>query len=223
MTAALSHRGYFVLLPNPRGSHGRGERFARANVKDLGHGDLRDILAGVDEVLRTEPVDKDRLGIGGWSYGGYMTMWAVTQTDRFRAAVAGAGIANWISYYGQNGIDQWMVPFFGDTAYNDPAIYDKLSPIRTIKDAKTPTFIYVGERDVETPAAQSQEFWHGLKAMGVTTSLVIYQDEGHGIRRFHGYVDYEEVQCVMWEMGGNPDGWKDFVELAKTAADGGTN
>ena len=94
---ALARRGYCVFFPNPRGSFGQGERFTRANVKDFGHGDLRDILAGVDEVLRVAPVDRDRMGIGGWSYGGYLTMWAVTQTDRFRAAVAGAGIANWQS------------------------------------------------------------------------------------------------------------------------------
>ncbi len=119
--------------PNPRGSFGQGESFTRANVKDFGHGDLRDILAGVDEVLRTAPVDKDRLGIGGWSYGGYMTMWAVTQTHRFRAAVAGAGIANWQSYYGQNGIDQWLIPYFGASVYDDPAIYARSSPINFIK------------------------------------------------------------------------------------------
>jgi dipeptidyl aminopeptidase/acylaminoacyl peptidase len=112
-----------------------------------------------------------------------MTMWGVTHSQRFKAAVAGAGIANWISYYGQNGIDQWMVPFFGATMYDDPAVYRAASPIESIKAAKTPTFIYVGERDVECPPAQSLEFWHGLKAMGVPTSLVIYADEGHSLRK----------------------------------------
>lgn len=179
----LLKAGYYVFQPNPRGSFGQGEAFKTSNRRDFGGGDLRDILAGIDAVEKIAPVDDKRLGVFGHSYGGYMTMWAVTHTQRFKAAVAGAGVANWISYYGQNGIDQWMVPFFGDTAYNDPAIYDQLSPIRSIKNAKTPTFIYVGERDVETPAAQSMEFWHGLKAMGVETSLVIYQDEGHGIRQ----------------------------------------
>ena len=179
----LLKAGYYVFQPNPRGSFGQGEAFKTSNRRDFGGGDLRDILAGVDAVEKVAPVDDKRLGVYGHSYGGYMTMWTVTHSQRFKAAVAGAGIANWISYYGQNGIDQWMVPFFGDTAYNDPAIYDKLSPIRTIKDAKTPTFIYVGERDVECPAAQSMEFWHGLKAMNVPTSLVIYDGEGHGIRK----------------------------------------
>lgn len=193
----LLKAGYYVFQPNPRGSFGQGEAFKTSNRRDFGGGDLRDILAGIDAVEKIAPVDDKRLGVFGHSYGGYMTIWAVTHSQRFKAAVAGAGIANWISYYGQNGIDQWMVPFFGDTAYNDPAIYDKLSPIRTIKDAKTPTFIYVGERDVETPAAQSMEFWHGLKAMGVETSLVIYQDEGHGIRRPENRTDLTN-RIVGW-------------------------
>lgn len=179
----LTARGYFVLEPNPRGSFGQGEAFTRANIRDFGGGDLSDILAGVDAAEKAAPIDDRRVGIGGHSYGGFMSMWAVTHTNRFHAAVAGAGIANWISYYGENGIDQWMIPFFGASAYDDPAIYRKLSPLETIKQAKTPTFIYVGERDVECPAPQSVEFWHGLRAMSVPTSLVIYAGEGHGIRR----------------------------------------
>ena len=179
----LIEHGYFVFEPNPRGSYGQGEAFTRANVKDLGGGDLGDILAGIDAVEKTAPVDDKRLGVYGHSYGGFMTMWSVTHTNRFHAAVAGAGLSDWVSYYGENGIDQWMIPFFGASAYDDPAIYDKLSPIRYIKNAHTPTFIYVGERDVECPAPQSQEFWHGLEAMKVPTSLVIYEGEGHGIRK----------------------------------------
>jgi dipeptidyl aminopeptidase/acylaminoacyl peptidase len=97
--------------------------------------------------------------------------------------VAGAGIANWISYYGQNGIDEWMIPFYGASAYDDPAIYNAESPINFIKNAKTPTFIFVGERDVEVPAPQSLEFFHALRALNVPTSLVIYPGEGHGIRK----------------------------------------
>ena len=177
--AELSAAGYFVLLPNPRGSFGQGQAFTRANVKDFGHGDLRDILAGVDEVVKTLPVDKNRIGITGWSYGGYMTMWAVTQSQRFRAAVAGAGIANWQSYYGQNQIDQWLIPFFGATVYDDPAVYAKSSPINFIKNVKTPTLILVGERDAECPAPQSYEFWRALKTLQVKTQLVVYPDEGH--------------------------------------------
>ena len=177
--AIESQHGYFVFLPNPRGSYGQGEAFTRANVKDFGHGDLKDIMAGVDEVLRRYPVNGNRLGIRGWSYGGFMTMWAVTQTNRFKAAVAGAGLSNWLSYTGENGISEWMVPFFGATAYENKAVYDKSSPINYIDHAKTPTLIVVGERDAECPAPQSFEFWRGLQHAGVPTQLVVYPDEGH--------------------------------------------
>jgi dipeptidyl aminopeptidase/acylaminoacyl peptidase len=177
--ALLSQQGYFVLLPNPRGSYGQGEKFTQANVKDFGGGDLRDILAGVDEAIRTAPVDPQRLGITGWSYGGFMTMWVVTQTDRFRAAVAGAGVANWQSYYGENAIDQWMIPYFGSSVYDDPAVYAKSSPIHFIKQVKTPTLVLVGDRDGECPPPQSYEFRHALKTLGVKTEMVVYPNEGH--------------------------------------------
>lgn len=177
--AALSTRGYYVLLPNPRGSYGQGEEFTRANMKDFGGGDLRDDLAGIDAAIEKYPIDPKRLGVTGWSYGGFMTLWTVTQTNRFRAAVAGAGIANWQSYYGQNLIGQWMIPFFGASVYDDPEVYEKSSPIRFIKNVKTPTLVIVGERDAECPAAQSYEFWHALKTLGVPTKLIVYSGEGH--------------------------------------------
>jgi len=177
--AALSSRGYYVLMANPRGSYGQGEDFTRANVKDFGAGDLRDMLAGVNAAIKKYPIDPARLGVTGWSYGGFMTMWTVTQTNRFHAAVAGAGIANWQSYYGQNLIDQWMIPFFGASVYDDPAVYEKSSPIHFIKNVKTPTLVIVGERDAECPSSQSYEFWHALKTLGVPTQLIVYSGEGH--------------------------------------------
>jgi dipeptidyl aminopeptidase/acylaminoacyl peptidase len=178
-TYDLSAHGYFVLYPNPRGSFGQGEKFTAANVKDFGYGDFQDILKGVDEVVKTLPVDNNRIGITGWSYGGYMTMWAVTQTNRFRAAVAGAGLVNYQSYYGQNDIDEWMPPYFGATVYDDPAVYAKSSPITFIKNVKTPTLVLVGQYDGECPMPQSREFWWALKTLGVQTQLVIYPGEGH--------------------------------------------
>lgn len=174
-------RGWYIFYPNPRGSYGQGEAFTRANIRDFGGGDLRDVLAGVDAVEASAPVDDARLGVFGHSYGGFMTMWTVTHSHRFAAAISGAGISDWISYYGENGIDQWMTPFFGATAYDDPAIYEKLSPIFAIKSARTPTLIYVGERDVECPAPQSFEFWRGLEAVGVPTEFVVYARQGHAI------------------------------------------
>lgn len=179
--APLASQGYFVLCPNPRGSYGMGEAYAQGNVKDFGYGDFRDIMAGVDAVLKQAPIDPRRVGITGWSYGGYMTMWAVTQTNRFAAAVAGAGVANWLSYYGENDIDEWMIPYFGASVYDDPQVYQRSAPITFIKQTKTPTLVLVGERDGEVPAPQSFEFWHALKTLKVPTELVVYPDEGHAI------------------------------------------
>lgn len=195
--SVMASLGYFVFFPNPRGSYGQGEAFTRANVRDFGGGDLHDIIAGVDAVVKRAPIDDARVGVTGWSYGGYMTMWAVTQTNRFRAAVAGAGIADWLSYYGQNSIDQWMTPFFGTSVYNDPAMYAKSSPITYIKQVKTPTLVVVGERDGECPAPQSFEFWHALKDLGVPTELVVYAGEGHA---FHDPRDRRDVmhRALEW-------------------------
>jgi len=179
----LASQGYYVLMPNPRGSFGEGEAFTRANVKDFGYGDLRDIVRGVDAAVRVAPVDPKRVGIYGHSYGGYMTMWAVTRTHRFAAAVASAGIANWQSYYGQNRIDQWMLPYFGKSVYEDPQVYARSSPITFIRNVRTPTLVLHGERDAEVPLPQGYEFWHALKALGVETQLVVYEDEGHRIQR----------------------------------------
>ena len=172
-------QGYYVFYPNARGSAGFGEGFAKANVKDVGRGPLRDILAGIEAVTKTHPVDDRRIGLTGWSYGGYMTMWALTQTNRFRAAVAGAGVANWQSYYGENGIDEGLIPYFGASVYDDPDIYAKSSPITFIKQVRTPTLIVVGDSDVECPSPQSYEYWHALKTLGVKTQLVVYPHEGH--------------------------------------------
>ncbi len=178
----FSALGYFVFMPNPRGSYGQGEKFTQANIKDFGYGDLRDILTGMDTLESRLPIDKSREGLTGWSYGGFMTMFAVTQTTRFHAAVAGAGISDWKSYYGENSIDQWMTPFFGASVYDDPAVYARSSAIESIKKVKTPTLVVVGDRDGECPAPQSFEFWHALRAQGVKTQLVIYPNEGHAFR-----------------------------------------
>jgi dipeptidyl aminopeptidase/acylaminoacyl peptidase len=195
--APFAAAGYFVLCPNPRGSYGQGESFTQANVKDLGGGDFRDIMAGVDQVLKDFQVDPNRLGIKGHSYGGYMTMWAETQTQRFRAAVAGAGLSNFQSYYGENDIDQWMIPYFGASVYDDPAIYAKSSPITFVKNVKTPTLILVGERDGEVPAPQSFEWYHALKTLGVTTELVVYPDEGHQIAQPQHWRDWS-IRTMNW-------------------------
>ena len=177
---AFSELGYFVLQPNPRGSYGQGEAFTQANRKDFGYGDLRDILAGVDAAVAKYSIDSNRVGITGWSYGGFMTMFATTQTNRFKAAVSGAGISDWLSYYGENSIDQWMTPFFGASVYDDPAVYAKSSAITYIKQDHTPVLIVVGDRDGECPAPQSFEYWHALRDLHVPAQLLVYPNEGHG-------------------------------------------
>ncbi len=196
-TALLPTQGYFVFLPNPRGSYGQGEAFTQGNVKDFGYGDLRDILRGVDAAVASAPIDAERVGIIGWSYGGYMTMWAVTQTERFKAAVAGAGIVNWQSYYGQNRIDRWMIPFFGASVYDDPDVYARSSPITFIKKVKTPTLVLHGDRDSEVPTPQGYEFWHALKTLGVPTQLVIFENEGHAVSRPDHLRDMQR-RVVAW-------------------------
>jgi len=174
-----SAMGYFALCPNPRGSYGQGDAFTRANIKDFGGGDFRDIMAAIDELAKEYPIDRRCLGIRGHSYGGYITMWAETQTDRFAAAVAGAGLSDWLSYYGVNEIDEWMIPFFGASVYDDPAVYAKSDPIRFVKNVKTPTLILVGDSDGEVPMEQSIEWWHALETFKVPTQLVVYPNEGH--------------------------------------------
>ncbi|MES2221530.1 MAG: S9 family peptidase [Acidobacteriota bacterium] len=194
---AFSTLNYFMLMPNPRGSYGEGEAFTAANRKDFGYGDLRDLLAGVHVVTKKFPIDPARVGITGWSYGGFMTMFAVTQTHRFRAAVAGAGISDWKSYYGENSIDQWMIPYFGASVYDNPGVYAKSSAINYIKNAKTPMLIVVGDRDGECPAPQSFEMWHALNTMHVPVKLVVYPDEGHGFSNPKNERDVLE-RAIQW-------------------------
>jgi dipeptidyl aminopeptidase/acylaminoacyl peptidase len=195
--AALIAAGYWLFMPNPRGSYGQGEAFVQANKRDFGGGDLKDILAGIDAAEQAAPIDDSRLGLMGHSYGGFMAMWANTQTNRFKAIHAGAGISDWISYYGTNGINTWMIPYFGKSLYDDAKPYWDISAIQFIDKARTPTLITVGERDIEVPPTQSTEYWNALKAHGVPTSLVIYPDEGHG---FHdpAHIADERQRVVGW-------------------------
>jgi dipeptidyl aminopeptidase/acylaminoacyl peptidase len=196
-TGLASALGYFALCPNPRGSYGQGQRFTQANVKDFGGGDFRDIMAGVDYISKKYPIDTHRLGIRGHSYGGYMAMWAETHTQRFAAAVAGAGLSDWLSYYGLNDIDQWMIPFFGASIYDDPAVYAKSDPMRFVKSVKTPTLILVGDRDGEVPMEQSVEWWHALETFHVPVKLIVYPDEGHAIGKPVDSRDYT-VRTFDW-------------------------
>ncbi|MBI5880121.1 MAG: S9 family peptidase [Chloroflexi bacterium] len=178
----LAAAGLVVFLPNPRGSTGRGVAFAEANLDDMGGKDFQDIMTGVSHLIAQGIADPARLGIAGWSYGGFMSMWAVGQTDRFKAAMAGAGIANWRSFHGLT-----KYPTFDTTFYRaDPYDSDKENPyelfsaLTYVKRIKTPTLIVHGERDPDVPVAQAYEFHRALKDHGVETQLVVYPRERHG-------------------------------------------
>ena len=183
-----------VFMPNYRGSFGGGEAFAQASIGDLGGGDWRDVLAGVDAAERAAPIDGSRLGIEGASYGGYMAMWAVTQTHRFRAAATDAGVSDWLSIEGeapQAGSDDIS---FGGSVYDDDRPYLRASPIVHVRGTTTPTLITVGDRDVECPMPQSQEFYTALRSLGVPTRFVVYPDEGHGFSKETDRVDLRHRQ-----------------------------
>jgi dipeptidyl aminopeptidase/acylaminoacyl peptidase len=175
----LASRGYAVLYPNIRGSVGYGSDFVEMNRADWGGGDFKDVMAGVDAMIERGIADPARLGIGGWSYGGYMSEWVITQTTRFKAAVAGAGLSDLASEFGtedSSAYDEW---FFG-LPYEDPQPFVKSSPITYIKRARTPTLILQGAADVVDPIGQSQQLYRALKRYGVPTELVLYPREGHG-------------------------------------------
>jgi dipeptidyl aminopeptidase/acylaminoacyl peptidase len=193
----LSCHGYFVLCPNIRGSYGQGEAYTQGNVKDYAFGPLRDLLAGVDHVIATHSVDPDRLGVAGGSDGGSTTMFTVTQTHRFRAAVAEAGFSDAFAKYGQTSIDQWMPFYFGATAYDDPEAYRKVSAITYVRNVRTPTLLIVGAGDKLNPPAQSIEFWHALEREGVPSQLVIYNGEGHGPRSKR-HIEDRMDRIVRW-------------------------
>jgi dipeptidyl aminopeptidase/acylaminoacyl peptidase len=177
----LAARGYVVLYPNVRGSTGYGQRFVEMNRADWGGGDFKDVMAGADWLVARGLADPDRLGIGGWSYGGYMAAWAVTQTTRFKAAVSGAPVIDLASEFGtENGpeYDEW---FYG-TPYEKLDGFVRSSPITHVKNVKTPTLLLQGADDTTDPIGQSQQFYRGLKRYGVESDFVVYPREPHGLR-----------------------------------------
>jgi len=192
----LAARGYAVLYPNVRGSIGYGQKFTEMNHADWGGGDFKDVMAGVDDLVAKGIADPERLGIGGWSYGGYMAAWALTQTTRFKAAVSGAGMSNLISEFGTEkdpAYDEW----FWGTPYEKPEGFLNGSPILYVKNAKTPTLILQGEADRIDPPGQSQELYRGLKRYGVTTELVMYPREPHGFGEAKHRVDMQ-TRMLDW-------------------------
>ncbi|MBC8163150.1 MAG: S9 family peptidase [Roseiflexaceae bacterium] len=182
----LAGKGMAVFLPNPRGSNGWGLPFLESNIGDFGGMDYQDIISGVDHLIAAGIADGERLGIGGWSYGGFMAAWAIGQTQRFKAALVGAAIVNWRSFHGAAEIGLWDRVAMRANPYRQGGIYDQRSPISAVERVSTPTLILHGEHDRVVPLDQGYEFFRALKDHGVPVELVSYPREGHSIsERLH--------------------------------------
>jgi dipeptidyl aminopeptidase/acylaminoacyl peptidase len=171
--------GYAVFMPNVRGSYGYGERFRKANMRDWGGGDYRDIMSGIDALIKRGLADPSRLGIMGRSYGGYMTGWIITQTDRFKAASLGAGMSDLVSFYGQTDIPGYTEYYLGDVPWKALDLYLGRSPVAHAANLKTPTLILHGEKDFRVPVPQAEELYQALKKNGVPVEFLIYPRQGH--------------------------------------------
>jgi dipeptidyl aminopeptidase/acylaminoacyl peptidase len=178
--ATFSSRGYAILRPNPRGSSGYGTEFRQANLKDWGAGDYQDLMTGVDKVIAMGVADPERLGVMGWSYGGFMTSWIVTQTQRFKAASAGAPVTNLMSFNGTADIPSFIPDYFGGQFWEIMDLYQKHSPMFNVKGVSTPTMIQHGEADIRVPISQGYEFYNALKVKGVPTRMLVLPRQPHG-------------------------------------------
>jgi dipeptidyl aminopeptidase/acylaminoacyl peptidase len=193
-------QGWATLMVNYRGSTGYGQRLADAIFKDQNGGDAKDVLAGVDAALaRYSWIDRDRLGIEGGSYGGQLTNWIITQTDRFKAAIPTAGIANLVSFNYMAYYHDYLAVEFGSFPH-ESGLIDRLwerSPIRYAKNAKTPTLFIHGENDNDVPIAEAEQYYIALRDVGVDTAMVRYPREGHGVRETRHVVDAID-RSIAW-------------------------
>ena len=195
---AFAALGYAVLMPNPRGSNGWGLDFTESNLGDQGGKDWEDIMLGVDHCVEKGIADPDRLGVTGNSYGGYMTMWAVTQTGRFKAAVAGMGISEWRSFHGVTEIENWNTIYYAHEDQYDPdGKYRTFAPLAHIDNVTTPTLVLHGEVDHVCPVDQARNFYRALKDKGVDVSLCVYPREPHGWREREHMRDIAN-RTVQW-------------------------
>jgi dipeptidyl aminopeptidase/acylaminoacyl peptidase len=185
-----ANQGWAVFYPNPRGSSNYGEKFLKSNIVDWGGGDFKDIMTGVDALIARGIADPDKLAHIGWSYGGYMTAWGITQTTRFKAAMVGAGITNVWSMYGTNDIPSALIAYFGDipNAKTMPLYLDR-SAMTHIDKVTTPTLILHGASDERVPVGQAMELYRALKDRGKTTELVFYPREPHGFSEYYHLKD----------------------------------
>ncbi len=186
---AFAARGFAVLRPNPRGSAGRGREFRYANIRDWGGGDYADLMAGVDHLIATGLADPERLGVMGWSYGGYMTSWIITQTDRFVAASVGAGVTDLFSFSGTSDINAFLPSYFEAEVWEDDAVYRAHSAMFHVGNAVTPTLIIHGANDARVPIGQGYELYDALRRMGVEVQMVVLPRTPHGPREPKLYLD----------------------------------
>jgi dipeptidyl aminopeptidase/acylaminoacyl peptidase/ectoine hydroxylase-related dioxygenase (phytanoyl-CoA dioxygenase family) len=178
--ATFAAGGYAILRGNPRGSSGYGKEFRYANRKDWGGGDYRDLMAGVDHVIAMGVADPDRLGVMGWSYGGFMTSWVITQTKRFRAASVGAGVTNLMSFNGTSDIPGFIPDYFGAESWEDLETYRTHSAMFQVGGVTTPTLIQHGDQDIRVPISQGYELYNALKRQSVETRMIVLPRQPHG-------------------------------------------
>jgi dipeptidyl aminopeptidase/acylaminoacyl peptidase len=191
--------GYAVLMPNPRGSTGYGNAFTTANVGDWGGKDFKDIMAGVDTVIARGIADPDKLVVMGGSYGGFMTFWTITQTDRFKAAIGHAGICDWYSFHGQSDIPGLMEYGFLGQPWTSTEVYRKWSPMTYVDRVKTPLMITHGERDLRVPISQGEQYYRALKKRDVEVIFLRYPREGHGIQEPNHQIDLFQRQLEWFD------------------------
>jgi dipeptidyl aminopeptidase/acylaminoacyl peptidase len=176
-------RGAVILKVNYRGSAGYGEAFRRLNVRNLGVGDAWDVISGIDSLIAKGFIDRSRVGCMGWSQGGYISAFLTASSDRFVAISVGAGISDWATYYYNTDITPFTIHYLGNNPIDDPAIYQKTSPIAYIKSARTPTLIQHGELDRRVPIANAYELRQALEDKGVKVEMIVYKGFGHGITK----------------------------------------
>ncbi len=191
--------GYAVLMPNPRGSTGYGVKFTQSNLGDWGGKDFQDIMAGVDAVIAKGVADPDKCVVMGGSYGGFMTFWTVSQTDRFKAAIGHAAISDWYSFHGQSDIPGLMEYGFKGTPWDVPENYRRWSPMTFVSKVKTPLMITHGERDFRVNIQQGEQYYRALKKRGVEVVFYRFPREGHGIQEPNHVIDLTKLQLEWFD------------------------
>lgn len=194
--AAFAEEGFMVLRPNPRGSTGYGKKFRCLNFGDFGGKDFQDLMTGIDHLIQEGFADGDKLGVMGWSYGGYMTAWAITQTNRFKAASMGAGLCNLVSMSLTTDLLDMMKEYMGDFLIN-PSLYHQRSPLYHSMNIETPCLIQHGLEDKRVPVSQAYEFYEALKRLDKEVILTLYPRMGHRITEPKMQIDQME-QNLEW-------------------------